>query len=268
MKISLVQFKPQFGEIEKNLKYIEQKAQEIDSKIIVFPELCLSGYDFKEKSEVADLSQEPNSELFSEINSIANEHNKIIVFGFAEKSIEEGTEKYYNSALIVSPKPYQNKVYRKTHLFFKERFVFEEGNSGFFIIDYPEFDLKLGTMICYDWRFPEAARSLGLLGADLIVCPSNLVTPVWNVSTPSRALENKVYLAVCNRVGTENRNNEDLVFNGQSVIYKYNSEELAVASRDGEEIITAEIDPKETRKKSFNDYNDIFTDRRPEYYVR
>ena len=69
MKISLVQFQPQFGEIEQNLKYIEQKALEIDSKIIVFPELCLSGYDFKEKSEVADLSQEPNSELFSKINS-------------------------------------------------------------------------------------------------------------------------------------------------------------------------------------------------------
>jgi predicted amidohydrolase len=67
-------------------------------------------------------------------------------------------------------------------------------------------------MICYDWRFPEATRSLAHAGADLIVCPSNLVTNVWHKVMPARALENKVYLAVANRIGIESKGEEELFF--------------------------------------------------------
>ena len=155
-------------------------------------------------------------------------------------------------------------LYRKTHLFYKERFVFEEGNTGFPVIEYN--GLKLGTMICYDWRFPEAARTLALKGADLIVCPSNLVTGVWQNVMSSRALENKVYIAVSNKIGIESGENDMLTFNGESAIYSYDGSYLAKASKDKEEVITAEIYPAETRDKSFNEINDIFNDRRPEFY--
>ena len=122
-------------------------------------------------------------------------------------------------------------------------------------------------MICYDWRFPEATRTLGLLGADVILCPSNLVTDVWNISMPSRALENKVYLAVANRTGTENRNDTELIFKGRSAIYSYNGSMMAEASPNDEEVITSEIFPKQTRKKSFNEINDIFKDRQKQWYL-
>ena len=79
--------------------------------------------------------------------------------------------------------------------------------------------------------------------------------------------ENKVYLAVANRTGIENRNEQDLVFNGQSKIYAYNGSVMSEATYNGEDVITAEIEPQKTRNKSFNDYNDIFTDRRPQFYL-
>ena len=121
-------------------------------------------------------------------------------------------------------------------------------------------------MICYDWRFPEAARSLGLLGADLIVCPSNLVTDVWHIAMPARSLENKVYLAVANRTGTEVRNDEELLFKGESGIWGYNGKLISKAGFADETVISCDIDPEKTRNKAFNPYNDIFADRRPDLY--
>jgi predicted amidohydrolase len=124
-------------------------------------------------------------------------------------------------------------------------------------------------MICYDWRFPESARVLGLKGADVIVCPSNLVTNVWHIAMPARALENKVYVAVPNRAGEEVRGaeNESVKFTGRSVIYSYNGSALAQAGAEEDEILTVEIDPLATRDKSFNALNDIFRDRRPDIYA-
>lgn len=266
MLLSVIQFKPVFGDKNSNIKRIHDYIDSIDSDILVFPELATSGYDFTSKEEVISLGEKTDSDIMNSITEKAEKMNKLIVLGFPE-IVEDDPVKTYNSAMLFFPDKSLNKVYRKTHLFFKERFCFDEGDTGYFNIYYDKWDLNIGTMICYDWRFPEAARTLALKGADLIVCPSNLVTPVWDISTRSRALENKVYLAVANRIGTENRNDNELFFNGRSVIYKFNAEELAKASIDQEQVITAEIFPELTRKKSFNEYNDIFTDRRPQFYL-
>jgi predicted amidohydrolase len=118
-------------------------------------------------------------------------------------------------------------------------------------------------MICYDWRFPESARALALQGADLIVCPSNLVTHIWRMAMPVRAFENKVYLAVANRTGAEHNAGEDVAFNGQSAIYGYNGSVLADAPAEGDAIVIAELHPEQTRDKAFND---IFKDRREDMY--
>ena len=127
-------------------------------------------------------------------------------------------------------------------------------------------------MICNDWRYPEAARSLALLGADLIACPCNLVTDVWRIGMPARALENKVYLAVTNRCGTEIRVLEDgsaqsLTFTGGSVLYNYTGEVIEQASKTGDKVFTLEIDPLLTRDKYFNAFNDLLKDRRPGLYI-
>jgi predicted amidohydrolase len=158
-------------------------------------------------------------------------------------------------------------VYRKSHLFAREKHCFDPGDTGFFVVHVPERDLRIGMMICYDWRFPEAARTLALKGADLIVAPSNLVTHIWRAVMPARAVENKVYLAVANRCGPDVNNGEELSFNGQSAIYSYNGDVLASANATEPAVIIAEIEPERTRTKSFNEWNDIFADRRPDLYA-
>jgi predicted amidohydrolase len=241
VKLCIVQFTPAWGNKEQNLQHIETLLKDIDADVIVLPELC---------------------------SRLATEHQAMIVAGFAEK---EG-ENAYNSAVVALPGGALT-VYRKTHLFYKEKLCFEPGNSGFFVVDHPLADCRVGVMVCNDWRYPEAARSLALLGADVVACPSNLVSTLWGVGMPARALENKVYLAVANRCGTENRvladgSTQSLTFNGGSVIYDFNGSPLVKAGADSEQTFIVEINPPLTRDKTFNAYNDLMKDRRPDMYYK
>ncbi len=263
MKISCFQFQPLLNSFESNVAKILEAARKCDSQILVFPELAVSAYFFRNREEARQAAIEYiNSNLYATLCEISSQKNMIIVYGFPEID----GDKQYNSAQIIFPDSTYNRIYRKTHLFYNEINCFDFGDSGFFNIYYPPFDLNLGTMICYDWRFPEATRTLALLGADLVVCPSNLVTKIWPKVMPGRAIENKVYVAVANRMGSDIVDNEELSFNGVSAIYSYNGDELAAAGADDEIMINAEIHPEKTRDKSFNKYNDIFKDRRTEYY--
>jgi predicted amidohydrolase len=260
MYLSVIQFETIFNNKENNCKKILSYINEIDSDILVFPELATSGYYFTDINQLSKIAEKFDGNTRKKVQKLSTDLDKIVVYGFPE--IYKG--KIYNSAAIIFPKPELSSIYRKTHLFYKERFVFEEGNTGFNVIEYN--GLKLGTMICYDWRFPEAARTLSIKGADLIVCPSNLVTGVWQNVMSSRALENKVYIAVSNKIGTESNDKDKLLFNGESAIYSYDGSYIAKAGKDEEEFITAEIIPSKTRNKSFNEINDIFKDRRPQFY--
>jgi len=100
----------------------------------------------------------------------------------------------------------------------------------------------------------------------LIAAPINLVTKFWPRAMPARALDNHIYLIVANRIGKEIRNDEELVFNGKSVIYDYNGTELAIAPSEEETVITTTIYPEKSRNKSINQINDIFKDRKIKYY--
>jgi 5-aminopentanamidase len=264
MHISVKQFNPIFGEQDINFLSIINSIRNIPSNILLFPELSLSGYDFHDRREAETFALSPDNPFLKEFAYLATVENKILCIGFVEK---DGT-KIYNSAGLFFPDPSFNKVYRKTHLFYKERLIFDETDRGFFVVDYTPWDIKIGTMICYDWRFPEAARTLALMGADIILCPSNLVTDVWHIAMPARALENKVYLAVANRTGEENRNGVKLLFKGCSAIYGYNGEVLALAASYTDEVLTTLIDPNKTREKSFNEMNNIFSDRRTKWYYK
>jgi len=264
MNLSVKQFNPLFGEQEKNFLTIVDSIRNIPSQMIVFPELALTGYDFHDRKEAEKFALNPECDILRELKYLATAENKILCIGYVEKS---GIN-LYNSAGLFFPEPSYNYVYRKTHLFYKERMIFDETDRGFFVVDYQPWDIKIGTMICYDWRFPESARTLALLGADIVFCPSNLVTDVWQIAMPARALENKVYLAVANRTGAENRNGVSLNFNGKSSIYGYNGEILIQAHAETEEVITAVIDPKKTRNKYFNDINNIFSDRKAKWYIK
>jgi len=267
LKITLVQFTPEFGNPSQNLQQIAALLKGVETDIILLPELCTTGYSFLSKEEAFAAAEGTDGQNAPFFKQLADEHKAMVIAGFAEKT----ADKVYNSALIASPGA-DVKVYRKTHLFFREKECFNEGDSGFFVVQHPIKDCKVGVMICNDWRYPEAARSLALLGADLIACPCNLVTDVWRIGMPARALENKVYLAVTNRCGTEIRVLEDgsaqsLTFTGGSVLYNYTGEVIEQASKTGDKVFTLEIDPLLTRDKYFNAFNDLLKDRRPGLYI-
>jgi predicted amidohydrolase len=262
LDLAVVQFTPDFGNKSNNIIRIKKIIEDSESDIIVFPELSISGYFFQSKEESLAIAESYEGEVIQNFQALATKKDSIIVIGFPEAA----AGKVYNSAAILFPEKKYSTIYRKTHLFYKERFCFEQGDTGFNVVKYHPWDINIGTMICYDWRFPEASRTLALRGADLIVCPSNLVTDVWHLVMPARTIENKVYLAVANRAGSEERNGELLKFKGLSAIYSYNGSPLAKAGESGDEIIHSEISPAMTRNKSFNDYNNIFSDRRTEYY--
>ena len=140
-------------------------------------------------------------------------------------------------------------------------------NSQTPVTDRQRRSYRLGVMICFDWFFPESARTLALDGADVIAHPSNLVLPHCPSAMPIRALENGVFTATANRVGDESNGRETLTFVGQSRICSPRAEVLATAPIEGEAVVRAEIDPRQARVTALNPYNDRVTDRRPSLYA-
>lgn len=278
MRLGVAQFTPVFRDVDANVHRIEQIIRTTAVDVLVFPELATSGYFFHTTEEARPYAVAAVGEHMNVITNAARETGRVVVCGFAEHSTSPVGAHYssgllFNSALMVGP-DIGPTVYRKTHLFYRENDVFEPGDTGFFVVNLKHLDCNLGMMICYDWRFPESARTLALKGADVIAAPSNLITHVWRMAMPVRALENKVYLAVANRTGTEVNDDESVTFNGDSVIYSYNGTVLASASPHNEATIVAEddsvsvadVDPAATRSKTINSFNDILADRRPHLY--
>jgi len=264
LKLAVVQFNPLFRNVEDNLKRIAELTDDLDADIIVLPELCTSGYFFLSRDEVAEIAEPADGRTGMFFRDMARSRQAIVVAGFAERS----GDRLFNSCLLSIPEADELHIYRKTHLFYKEVNCFDVGDTGFFVVEDPLRDVRIGPMICYDWRFPEATRILALQGADLIVCPSDLTTDVWRVAMPGRAIENKVYVAVASRTGSEKRGDETLKFTGKSAVYDFNGKELVGAGPEESIVLQVEIDPQQARDKSFNPINDILSDRQPQFYSR
>lgn len=262
IRLATVQFTPCLGEPDANLEAIGKLLASVEADVIVLPELCTSGYFFVSREELEPFAEVPGGRACGFFHRLADKKRAIIVAGVPEAA----GGLFYNSVFVFRPDVPEPLIYRKSHLFYKERFVFEPGDTGFPVVRDERLDLSIGIMLCYDWRFPEVGRSLALDGAELIACPSNLVTDAWRKVMPARAIENKLYVAVANRCGTETRGEETLLFKGCSAVYDPWGEAVALADAEGDRVMVSEIDPRPCRDKSFNEFNDIFADRRPELY--
>ncbi len=261
MKVGFVQNNPRFGEVESNLARIEELLNGQSADLMVLPELCATGYQFTSKKEARALA-EPIADGPSAraIQKMAKAMNGTIIAGLAELD----GEAVYNSAVVIGPTGILGH-YRKVHLFDSELDVFQAGD-----LPLPVFDIgpaKVGIMICFDWRFPESARSLALQGADIIAHPSNLVLTHCPQAMITRCLENRVFAITADRVGVEERvADQSLKFIGQSQVVDPNGEILYRASVDGEDMQVVEIDISIARDKRINSRNDIFLDRRDDLY--
>lgn len=267
MKAAFLQFDPQYLDREENWRRAERLLVRADADLVVLPELFTSGYFFKSSDDAFKVAERvPEGPTTQRLADWARENRTTIVAGLAEKG---KTGHLYNSAVVVTPNGYAG-TYRKLHLYYEEKVHFEQGQDDlpvFSVQDRRGAPYRLGVMICFDWYFPEAARTLALRGADVIAHPSNLVRKDCPRAMPIRALENHVYTITANRYGTESNGREELTFIGQSLICDPMGNVLARAEREGEAVGSVEIEPTAARERRLTPYNDLFEDRRSGSYV-
>lgn len=263
--MSCIQSCPSLGQVQANLDALDGRVGEANADLVVLPELFATGYFFASTEQVRSLAEAvPDGATTRRLEQWAQETGATIVAGIAEKDGDH----IYNSAVVVTPKGWLG-TYRKTHLFYEETLHFTPGDTGFevwTVTDRRRRSYRLGVMVCFDWFFPEAARSLALGGADVIAHPSNLVLPHCPDAMRFRALENGVFTATSNRVGTESNGEEDLTFIGRSVVCGPDASVLAEAPGDTEAVISVDIDPRDARDASLNAFNDRRSSRRPALY--
>lgn len=262
MRVGFYQYDPQFGEVAKNLDAVTAKLEQAEADLVVLPELFASGYQFISQAEVQQLAEPiPDGPTTRRLLDIAKRRRMHIVAGLPEKA----GNSCYNSAVVVGPSGFLG-CYRKTHLFYEETLFFVPGDSGFHVWDIGP--AKIGVMVCFDWYYPEAARSLAVQGADIICHPSNLVLPNCPDSMPVRCLENRVFAVTCNRIGSEARGGKErLTYIGNSEVVTPKGTILYRAPRDRDDLTILEIDPTEARNKQLNQYNDLLRDRRTKFYL-
>ncbi|MFX1569582.1 MAG: nitrilase-related carbon-nitrogen hydrolase [Promethearchaeota archaeon] len=259
MKVGYIQSSPVFGDKKKNFEEIEKLISNLRADLIVLPELFATGYTFTSKKEAESLAEDLEGETAHFLIKISQSTGAIVVGGYIEKD----HQKIYNSAMIAS----KNGVidsYRKIHLYFKEKMWFSPGDRPLKVYDIN--GVKIGIMICFDWIFPETARILAILDADIIAHPANLVLPYCQKAMVTRSLENRVFSITSNRIGEEKRGRDYFRFTGSSQITSFNGEILSSAPNDKTYVDIIDIDIQKARNKKLNEFNDLFKDRRVELY--
>ncbi len=261
------------GSLEENVERVEtlaRRAAAAGARVILPPELFEGPYFCREESdEHFSLAREaqghPTVERF---RTLARELGAVVPVSFFEKA----GPAYYNSVAMIDADGSLLGVYRKSHIpdgpGYEEKFYFRPGDTGF-----RAFRTKLGTVgvgICWDQWFPEAARAMVLLGADLLLYPTAIgsepANPAldtrdrWRRAMQGHAVANVVPVAAANRVGTE----EGQTFYGSSFVAGTDGSFAAELGRTEEGFVTATFDLAAVRRERAS--WGFFRDRRPELY--
>ncbi|MBN2438565.1 MAG: acyltransferase [Deltaproteobacteria bacterium] len=260
MRVGYYQYHPEFGAPKRNLEKVKDSLTGVDADIIVLPELAFTGYFFEDRDELQELAEDVSeSPTVQGLSKLCKNNTFYLVVGFAERC----KGRLYNTALVIGPSGLLHR-YRKLHLFNTEKGYFDPGDTPLDTIEIR--GAKVGVMICFDWVFPEVARSLALQGADLLCHPSNLVLTYCQKTMLTRSLEYSVYSVTANRTGKETRPRGELLFTGQSQIVGPKGEVIASSNSDEEAVVLCDIDLSDARNKLITENNNLFADRRPEFY--
>lgn len=270
--------------VEKNIAHAEELVRQAAAKgaeIVLLPELFERPYFCQERRyeyyEYAQTAEEnPAVRHFSRV---AAELGIVIPVSFYEKEVNNT----YNSVAVLDADGKNLGVYRKTHIpddhYYQEKFYFTPGDTGFRV-----FQTRFGTIgigICWDQWFPETARSMALLGAELLFYPTAIGSepilecdsmPHWRRCMQGHSAANLMPVIAANRIGLETvepseengGQTSSLTFYGSSFLTDETGELFKSASRDKEEILEKEYDLDELSAKRLE--WGLFRDRRPEYY--
>lgn len=271
VRIGVGQIEPVFGDVATNIaQTIEMvhSAHELGANIVVLPELVSSGYMFRDRSELMEVSEIAGSGPATRAwRELADDLGVVIAAGFPER--DDGA--LYNSAFMAVPGG-ASVVYRKAHLWDQEALHFQPGNRGFPVVDTKWG--RLGMLICYDGWFPESYRSLAYQGVDIVCVPTNWVPiPGQREGAPAMATTltmaaahiNGIAIAAAARIGTE-RGQE---FIGQSVICAATGWPVAgPADSAAPALLVADVSVEEIRSgRSWGRFNNPGEDRRPDQYI-
>lgn len=242
--------------LKKCLSWVREAAKQ-GAEVISLPELYSSHY-FCQSEDTANfaLAEPLYSTSFIAFSALAKELGVVIIVPFFEKRM---AGIYHNSAYIIDTDGSEAGLYRKMHIpddpHFYEKFYFTPGDIGF--KTFPTQKGKIGTLICWDQWYPEAARLTALQGAEVLFYPTAIgwhplekeqygekQHGAWMNVMKGHAVANGVYVAAANRIGLEQYlpDTAGIQFWGSSFIAGPQGEILAQASHDQEEILIAEVD--------------------------
>lgn len=285
IKVAAVQMRCEES-VQENIERAEKKVREAAGKganVILLPELFENRYFCQERKYDYYKLASPVSEnpAVLRMKELAGELGIVIPVSFYE---QDGNE-LYNSVAVIDRDGSVLGVYRKTHIpddhFYQEKFYFKPGNTGFKV--WKTAYGTVGVGICWDQWFPECARTMALMGADLLLYPTAIGSepilecdsmPHWRRVMQGHAAANIVPVIAANRIGTEkvapceenNYQESALNFYGSSFMTDETGEVKVSAKRDQEDILYGEYDLEEIREMRLS--WGLFRDRRPECYGR
>lgn len=261
------------GSLDENVARVEALVREAAARgaQVILPSELFEGLYFcrEEKDEFFDWAKQVDGHpTIARFQRLAKELGVVIPVSFFERD----GHAHYNSLAMVDADGALLGVYRKSHIpdgpGYEEKFYFRPGNTGFKVWD-TRFG-KLGVGICWDQWYPECARAMMLLGAEVLLYPTAIGTEpenpgldtkdLWQRAMIGHAVSNVVPVVASNRIGLEG----DQTFYGHSFISDHRGEKVAELGRAASGVITADFDLEEIRRNraSFG----FFRDRRPDLY--
>lgn len=269
-RVACCQLDPTIGDRAGNT---EQTTAAIDdavaagAQVIVLPELASSGYVFSSAAEASENAETVEGPTLAAWRESTRKHGVTFIGGFCE--LDPVTGQMFNSCAVLD-RGELVCVYRKLHLWGDEQQLFSAGQSAAPVVHTSSG--RLGIAICYDLEFPEVARGLALAGAQLLAFPTNWPRsastpegerPMLRTLVMATARLNRVFVALCDRTGVE----RGLTFEGYSVIAGPDGWSIAEPTDpDRVQVLIADCDLEAAGDKRLGQNNDIFGDRRPEFY--
>ena len=272
---------PDAAENRRTAEAMVRQAAGNGAQIILLPELFETPYFCQERRYASyELATTPaENPAIAQLRKVAAELQVVLPVSFYEKH----GNAFFNTIAMIDCDGSLMGIYRKSHIpddhFYQEKFYFTPGDTGFKV-----WNTKFGCIgvgICWDQWFPEAARCMALMGADMLLYPTAIGSepilecdsmPHWRRAMQGHSAANLVPVIAANRIGTEyvhptpeNQNQDSsLTFYGSSFITDATGAIVSEADRTDEAVITAVIDHEQNRdlRQSWG----VFRDRRPELY--
>ena len=271
-------------DVQENIQHADslvRSSAEKGAQIILLPELFERQYFCQERRYEYYAFAKPVSEndAVQHFIKLAKELQAVLPISFYER---DGNV-LYNSVAVIDADGSLLGVYRKTHIpddhYYQEKFYFTPGNTGFKVWE-TRFG-RIGVGICWDQWFPEAARAMAIMGAQLLLYPTAIGSepildtdsmPHWRRTMQGHAAANVVPVIAANRYGLEavepcdenGGQKSALQFYGSSFITDETGELIIQAERSGDSVITAKLDLEQADKARLE--WGLFRDRRPECY--